>query len=324
MKPIAMRCSQEQYEEIKPLLLQNGFNESRNRIFTINTFLVNNYDGTKKNLGFTDLKNEYDRESFETWNKNIFLEYCGITEWKLPEKWCVKDCQEVTNYARNRFNKDILTIISNKKYLCVDENKNDYWFLIKNHFSDNYNVNQQDFVELSIEQFKTHVLKQNTKTMQTLTLGQLKDLYSVSDCSKWRENINYYLSTYLQRKDDFKVVIKSEHIQLLLKEGTLQQQTTVEKLGIKLGFPIEWDKIKTGSKVMLDLDNREKIGTRNNTDGNKPFDVVFWKTKHYINCSNEFRKEGSYSLIATFHQNGKYVAFDTGVNTDYITEVIEY
>ena len=157
--------------------------------------------------------------------------------------------------------------------------------------------------------------------MQTLTLGQLKDLYNVSDCSKWRENINYYLSTYLQRKDDFKVEIQTEHLQLLLKEGNTTQQTAVQNLGIKLSNPIEWDKIKTGSKVMLKCTGKICSG---NGDFSKPFDVIFFKSPHGITETPKFFTESAHEFYCTFHQDGKYILFSADKDVSYITEVIEY
>lgn len=182
-----------------------------------------------------------------------------------------------------------------------------------------------DYKEITFEQFQTYVLKQKIQkiqTMQTLTLGQLKDLYNVSDCSKWRENINYYLSTYLQRKDDFKVEIQTEHLQLLLKEGNTTQQTAVQNLGIKLSNPIEWDKIKTGSKVMLKYSGEKCVGSNDNIDFDKPFDVIFFKQPYYM-FDNGFKTCNSYSYC-TFNQNGKFACYQAHRNTDYITEVIEY
>ena len=279
IKPIAMRCNASQYEEIKPLLLQNGFVESDmcNTFSKDTPYLINNYGPKDYVLGFGCHKVtvfNY-RQRFETWNKDIFLEYCGITEWKLPEKWCVKDCQEVAEYAGAKWNigKWVSPNIYHEHHSIKTLFGNGWGFFEKI---------QEGFTLITLEQFQTHVLKQNSQNMQTLTLGQLKDLYNVSDCSKWRENINYYLSTYLQRKDDFKVEIQTEHLQLLLKEGNTTQQTAVQNLGIKLSNPIEWDKIKTGSKVMLKYSGEKCVGSNDNIDFDKPFDVIFFKQPYYM------------------------------------------
>ena len=159
--------------------------------------------------------------------------------------------------------------------------------------------------------------------MQTLTLGQLKDLYNVSDCSKWQSKIGSYLGDNLLKKDDFKIEIKSEDIQLLLKEGTLAQQNAVEKLGIALSNPIEWDKIKTGSKVMLKYTENNCPANTGNVDYNKPFDVIFFKTPHFLD-TKQFLKKAYSNYYCTFYQDNKFAVFTADKDTDYIVSVIEY
>ncbi len=159
--------------------------------------------------------------------------------------------------------------------------------------------------------------------MQTLTLGQLKDLRIQFTCTKWNRAIEYYLDNHQYEKDDFLVDIEKHSINLLLKEGTCEQKLAVEKLGIILSNPIEWDKIKTGSKVML-KNTGEICGEYDYANFNKPFDVVFFKTPHVIFYDNEFDKKSTYPLYCTFHQNKKFITFAADKNTDYITSVIEY
>jgi len=77
MRPIAMRCTQEQFDMIKPKLENVEDISSR---FEFNCYLVNNYRGIKHNISNSsntgDMK--LTREIHETWNERIFLEACGI------------------------------------------------------------------------------------------------------------------------------------------------------------------------------------------------------------------------------------------------------
>jgi len=319
IKPIAMRCNASQYEEIKPLLLQHVFAEQSVWGFDQFPYLLNHWAKKEKGLGLASKQLRHlfeNRTVFETWNKDIFLEYCDIKpEFVLPEKWCVEDCKEVAKYASAKWNigEWVSPNIYHEHHSIKTVFGNGWGFFEKI---------QEGFTLITLEQFKTHVLKQNSQTMQTLTLGQLKDLYNVSDCSKWQSNINWYLKHNLLQKDDFKVEIKSEDIKLLLKEGTLQQQNAVEKLGIKLSTPIEWDKIKTGSKVMLKYSGEKCVGSNDNIDFDKPFDVIFFKQPYYM-FDNGFKTCNSYNYC-TFNQNGKFACYQAHRNTDYITKVIEY
>lgn len=80
MAPIAMKCSQEQFEEIRPILEKNGLVIIEVDPFEEYDYLVNNYSanlGEVTNLG-RDSRFDNRRAVFEEWNKNIFLKYCGI------------------------------------------------------------------------------------------------------------------------------------------------------------------------------------------------------------------------------------------------------
>jgi hypothetical protein len=86
---------------------------------------------------------------------------------------------------------------------------------------------------------------------------------------------------------------------------------------------IDWNRIKTGSKVMIQYTGQHCNGiTGINLD--EPVNVVFYNTPHLINEDNDFRKEGSHSSYTTFHQNGKFVLFSSDTSVDFITKVIEY
>jgi len=79
MKPIAMKCSEEQFEKIKPILEKNLIIE-RITDFIDNEYLVNNFAG---DLGVISnisnlAKNINNRTCFEEWDEKIFLKYCGI------------------------------------------------------------------------------------------------------------------------------------------------------------------------------------------------------------------------------------------------------
>lgn len=95
-KAIAMRCTQEQFEAIKPRLKENNIeivDISSN--FTRYCYLVNNFKSIQNkiaNVGTEDYKNS-NREVLETWNEKVFLEACGIV--------VVPTLEEVYKYFEN-------------------------------------------------------------------------------------------------------------------------------------------------------------------------------------------------------------------------------
>lgn len=47
MRPIAMKCNKENWDEIKPILKENSIEIHNITPFPDNTYLVNNFSGTK-------------------------------------------------------------------------------------------------------------------------------------------------------------------------------------------------------------------------------------------------------------------------------------
>ena len=78
--PIAMKCNKEQWEDIKPLLVKDNILTRHITSFNDNTWLTNNYIGIKLNISNVSICSAYffKRKLYDEWNKNIFLEACGI------------------------------------------------------------------------------------------------------------------------------------------------------------------------------------------------------------------------------------------------------
>jgi hypothetical protein len=159
-KPIAMRCNQQQYAEIKQILIDNGFKCSLDGTFTEYPYLTNNYDGSKNNICncFSENKTNFNRTVFETWNKDIFLEYCGITNKKpelieLPNTWYVQLTEDNFDIVKNwheSLKQGIMYHIGSYYGMC--NNKPDAWG--KEYLPNNTNV-------ITTEQFKKWVLKES-------------------------------------------------------------------------------------------------------------------------------------------------------------------
>lgn len=84
--PIAMKCTQEQFEAVKPKLV--GLNINNPDRFEICPYLINNLSDTPffiSNVFELD-KSVYKRTVYEEWNEEIFLKACGIEVETLQEK----------------------------------------------------------------------------------------------------------------------------------------------------------------------------------------------------------------------------------------------
>lgn len=81
-RPIAMRCTQEQFYKIKPKLEGIGEIGILNKAFSLYEYLTNNYNQEKNTFDFigSDIfwASEHRNNIHETWNESLFLEACGI------------------------------------------------------------------------------------------------------------------------------------------------------------------------------------------------------------------------------------------------------
>ncbi len=75
-KPIAMKCTKEQFDAIKHKLV--GYEIEFMGSFEIYEYLTNIYNGYSVSNILENWKNSNNREVHETWNEEIFLNACGI------------------------------------------------------------------------------------------------------------------------------------------------------------------------------------------------------------------------------------------------------
>ena len=85
-KPLSMRCTRDQFEEIRPILEANGkiIEDIDGYSFSTHPYLTNNYGFEKCRISnILDMtKNTKGRKIYEEWNAEIFLDACGITTEK--------------------------------------------------------------------------------------------------------------------------------------------------------------------------------------------------------------------------------------------------
>lgn len=87
-RPIAMRCTQQQFEEIKPKLKGVRIYDADFYRYSRSPYLTNNLSGEKGVISNIPehYKSDYSRETYEEWNERIFLEACGIEVNSLEQQ----------------------------------------------------------------------------------------------------------------------------------------------------------------------------------------------------------------------------------------------
>ena len=254
--------------------------------------------------------------------KYYFLE----EEFTFPEKWCILATKENIKEISDFFVKLTNGHSCYKGDIWIDWYFNSHCLAnisIYNYKNFTYCSSQkrEGFEEISIEQFrKLTNLKSETMQKLIVPITDVLEIHKIA-CSSWKTK----LVKYLERTDSNQNVSFTQiEINEMFDAATSNQKPVLTKIFGEPAKPIEWDKIKSGSKVILNQDISQIIGGNNNVDYSKPFDVVFWKTPHSIDCNNEFKSKSLYDFVSTFYQNKKYIRFDAEVNTNYISEVIEY
>jgi hypothetical protein len=117
----------------------------------------------------------YTKITFEQFKKYVLKEpEFVLPEFVLPEKWCVKDCAEVSQYAKNKWG--CRNIVYDRIY---HEGKTRY----NNEYTFIESV-EEGFTLLSLEDFKKYVLKKENKMEKKLIGYKLK-----SDCIKYADAV---------------------------------------------------------------------------------------------------------------------------------------
>ena len=331
MKPIAMRCNEEQFNDIKQILIDNLLTVSSITPFEVDCMLVNNRFGTLglvTNIG-QGSSDEYGREYFDRWDKDTFLKYCGIevkTKFKpitmkfeehqldsirsiLEENGCkIVDLStiEVHDYLVNNY-EGKPKIVSNVNIIDVDR----YQRTIYHEWD----------ADLFLKSCGIKVKPKTENKMKTvITAQELLEIHRIA-CDAWKTTIRLH---YFPRiKDNQTIVFSQDEVNKMFEAATPSQKPILEKIFGKQVKPIDWDRIKTGSQVMLEYAGEHCNGL-NDIDISKPVDVIFYKTPYFICDSGKFCIQGHHNIYCTFHQNGKYALFAAHENIDYITEVVQY
>ena len=131
--PISMRCTQEQYKSIKPILDANGI--SNDFVFSYaDTFLVTNYSDDIVVMNTLSIDAEkFGRTLFTEWDEKIFLKCLGIETKELKVGDYIRgfkyDCHEGLEYRMNSHIGQIAIIVEILRGLIkVEFEDNSTWY----------------------------------------------------------------------------------------------------------------------------------------------------------------------------------------------------
>jgi len=169
--------------------------------------------------------------------------------------------------------------------------------------------------------------KQNNKEVMskqklTVLVTDVLKIHSIA-CNAWKGKI---AADYLPRvNSDQNIKFLASEVDLMFWSATASQLPVLEEVFGKQSKPIDWDKIKTGSQVMIKYSG-EHCGGIDVIDQSKPVTVIFFNTPYMITSSGKFLSNGAYPKYCTFESNGKYILFSANEETykNYIVDVVQY
>lgn len=168
--------------------------------------------------------------------------------------------------------------------------------------------------------------KQNKTVMSkqklTVPVTDVLKIHAIA-CAAWKNKI---ASDYLSRvNSDQNITFSQTEVDSMFKSATASQLPVLEEVFGKQSKPIDWDKIKTGSQVMIKYSG-DHCGGINDIDTSKPVTVIFFNVPYMIRDNGDFLPEGLHPKYCTFNQGGKFVFFTSENETyrKYITDVVQY
>ncbi|HMT02304.1 MAG TPA: hypothetical protein PKD00_03190 [Burkholderiales bacterium] len=319
-KPVAMKCTQEQFDAIKPKLSSCTIIQVTS--FTNSPYLVNNYGGIVKNITNIFCDNQ-DRTVYETWNEKIFLEACGINTISLNDEYIVEcnsffEANIVSQYliGKNTFEFYPKYIINHKDILNSGFEFDIESNVIPAKFKHLPVLSFFDWKEL-INQQKKEMKKINYK----ITCHQALLLIEAACKGNWKEKLIIKWFDQIIRKEEIEV--SSEFLDEMLNASNSDQKKVLYSV-FNIKPNIDYTKLTTGSIVKIKKnssfygDNFDKLSI------DTPVNIIFYKTPHGITWDNHFFKSIYQDSYSTFEQNGNFFLYSADGELDYITEVISY
>jgi hypothetical protein len=333
MKPIAMRCNEAQFNDIKSILIDNLFTVSSITPFEVDCLLVNNRFGTLGLVTNYEIgqgsDDEYGREYFDKWDKDTFLKYCGIETKPKFKTIAMKFNEEQLNSIRNILEEngckivDIYSTHINNYLVNKYEDKEKIVSNVNILYADKYErtVYHEWNANLFLESCGIEVKTKTENKMKTvITAQELLEIHKIA-CDGWKAKIRTDYFPLI--RNDQTIRFAQDEVNEMFKAATAEQKPVLEKIFGKQVKPIEFNRIKTGSQVMI-KNTGKHCGGFESIDESKPVEVIFFKTPYLLNQLGKFLSTGYHKYYTTFHQEGKFVFFNAESDINYITEVVQY
>lgn len=311
-QPVSMKCTEEQFnKDLKSELEKIGYIDKTVEWCDFDGYLCSNsYNNLISNFsyGFIDRNNRF---YIDHYNAELFLALAAMTDKEdgnYGEYWkCIKVPD--SSFTINKLYKQHTDNITNWSNF-IDNN---------GHKNGCNKLNKQHFTKATKEEIINFFTKKETMIIVTIKKSDFKPLYDIA-CPEWKSKFDKFLIPFHFQDT---ISFEEKFIEEMRKACTLEQTPIFESIFGKKKVEIDYDKLKTGSKVMIKKTD-QICGDYSKIDFSKPLIVVFYKTPQHINCKGKFFVKGCSENYITLYQDGNYCLFASDRKIDYITEVIEY
>lgn len=254
--PIAMKCNEEQFNNIKPKLEQLGYDALQVFGFDNFPYLVNNADnknGTSTNVD-NERKIQYSRTILEEWDEELFLALAAMTnkEYGITGEYWVFNKDSCDEFTKDELYKANFSI--NKLNAFYDNNGN-----LNGYSSNPLNNFRKATTKEIINHFfakEEFVLPEKWYMKGTNKMSSLRDTIKFPN-----ELIGFYIGYYYYIHDNSIVysLKKPEGIEITFeqfKKYVLKQETKMEKkiIGYKAPYAVN-TKVNKGSIYIPFVDN---------------------------------------------------------------------
>lgn len=172
-------------------------------------------------------------------------------EFVLPEKWCIRQnlSQEVCDWHRNRFIKSNAKLTGGLTYLL--NTPSSYTSKTPDiHLIMSLTI-REGYTEITLEQFKEHVLKQKTKIMKDrlITYEQAQQIVDIA-CSDWKPKLAKAWAYDIVVKD-YAIKVDEEFYQKMRKACTDSQHRLFDEIFGKDDNLVHCKDLKRGQAIKV-------------------------------------------------------------------------
>ena len=318
MNPILMKCTQEQYNKIKPILLENGFKEENISCFEQHPYLINNWGPEDYKLGNGDLDYAIGRKVFNEWNEDIFLKCCDIVLKKEP-LFTIQDLADGKCAVKNDgIYKELQTVLKAAYPLThswYGLNSSSYYYWTKdNYYWKNSELNKSNLPVQSVKEFLKMINEKEPEfVLPEKWCIKLDNIEVVNYCNKYGKCPPYELADtlYAHFPSFDNICTTSKEVKKDYTEITFEQFKKYvlkqEEPLFEVGTQFRHRRNNSLDYTISSINNNQVEVSWNNNKSSTFYSLT--DTTHFFKNKIWIKKEPEYKYTPEYCKNNKVAIF---------------